>query len=49
MKRFIIVWYDNVEKDFDNDTYEGVTKSEAIRRFYNNHNENVVIINIIDL
>lgn len=49
MKRFIIVWYDRAERDFDNDTYEGVTKSEAIRKFYNNHNENAVIVNIIDL
>ena len=48
MKRFIIVWYDNIEHDFDNDNYEGVTKSEAIRRFYDNHNENAVIVNIID-
>ena len=49
MKKFIIVWYDKLEQDFDNDTYEGVSKSEAVRRFHDNHDENAVIVNIIDL
>ena len=49
MKRFIIVWYDNIEKDFCNDQYQGLSKSEAIKTFYKYHNENAVIVNIIDL
>lgn len=49
MKRFIIVWYDKIEQDFDNNTYDCVSKSEAIKRFYSNHSENAVLINIIEL
>ena len=49
MKEFIIVWYDNIDKDFNNDNYQSLSKSEAIKEFYENHNRNAVIINIIEL
>lgn len=49
MKSFIIVWFDNIEKDFGNDQYQGLSKSEAINEFYKNHSENAVLVNIIDL
>lgn len=49
MKEFIIVWYDNIDKDFNNDNYRNRSKSEAIKEFYKNHNRNAVIINIIEL
>lgn len=49
MKRFIIVWYDKAERDFNNYTYDGATKSEAVKRFKEGHTENDVIVNIIDL
>ena len=49
MKGFIIVWYDNIDKDFNNDNYQSLSKSETIKEFYKNHNENAVIINIIEI
>ena len=49
MNNFIIVWFDNIEKDFCNDQYQGLSKSEAIKEFYKNHSENAVLINIIEL
>lgn len=49
MYNFIIVWFDNLCKDFNNDNYQGVSKAEAIRQFYNNHDNNAIIINIIDI
>ena len=49
MKEFIIVWFDNIDKDFNNDHYRNESKSDAIKQFYNNHNCDVVLINIIEL
>lgn len=49
MKEFIIVWYDNIEKDFNNDNYQSLSKSEAIKKFYENHDVNAVLINIIEI
>lgn len=49
MKGFIIVWYDNRDRDFNNDNYQNLSKSEAIKKFYENHDRNAVIINIIEL
>ena len=49
MKAFIIVWFDNIDKDFNNDNYQAVSKTEAIKQFYNNHYDNAIIINIIEL
>ena len=49
MKSYIIVWYDKDVKDFNNDNYDCISKSEAVRKFYCNHDNNAVIINIIEL
>ena len=49
MNSYIIVWYNNTDKDFNNDCYERVTKSEAVKKFYNTHDNNAIIINIIEL
>ena len=49
MTDFIIVWYHNIEQDFNNDQYSGLSKSEAIKEFYKNHDENAILINIIEL
>lgn len=49
MNDIIIVWFDSIEKDFYNDNYQGLSKSEAIKKFYENHDVNSVLINIIEL
>ena len=49
MNNFIIVWFDNIEKDFCNDQYQGLSKSEAIKKFYENHDVTAVLINIIEI
>lgn len=49
MKDYIIVWYDNFTTDFNNDNYADIAKSEAVKKFYRNHDNNAVIINIIEL
>ena len=49
MKSYIIVWYDKDSKDFNNDNYDCLSKSEAVIKFYQNHDDNAVITNIIEL
>lgn len=50
MTNYIIVWYDNDTKAFNNDYYyETISKTEAIKRFYYNHDNNAIIINIIEV
>lgn len=49
MKEFIIVWFDSIGNDFFNDNYKGLSKSEVIKKFYDNHGINAVLINIIEI
>ena len=49
MNSIIIVWYDNNCGEFYNDNYDNISKSEAVKNFYNSHNNDAVLINVIDL
>lgn len=49
MNQYIVVWFDNVNKEFNNDHYMNVSKQEAITMFYENHDNSAVLINIIEI
>ena len=49
MKKYIVVYYDNMFHKFANTEYEGISKSEVIHKFISETPKDFVIINIIEL
>lgn len=49
MNQYIVVWFDNTSKEFNNDHYMNISKHEVITMFYEHHDNSAVLINIIEI